>query len=271
MLMCFARLPMTSSRLLKALPLVVLWGSCAPTHGVELEQLWVPKSYLRHLPRLYDAAQLVEDSSRCTEFLEGTVAVDQSELEQPVFKLTCRNRDHQTYSLLVDGGSLEKLDDTRPGGSVSFAQLEEEYQQERERQLERERKRQELAERRARQRREAEERERREAWLEAERLRWERLWEVCKAGLQERVGRMSKLEWLTDAMPQPEFASEPEVGDQPPVTFTIDFNAEDVHGAALSYQAQCTVEDAEQYQLDIGPRKDAGEKSAAETAENSPQ
>lgn len=242
-----------------------------------MEQLWVPKSYLRHLPRLYDAAQLVENSSRCEEFIEGSMALDQSSLEHPVFKFRCRDAEQKTYGLLVDGPSLEKVDDTRPGGRVSFAQLEQEYQEELERQKERERKREELAALEEQKRQEAEalaeleeqrkqeelERQRRREWWMEEQERRAELWELCRSALEDRVGAMAALEWLTRSMPAQELEEELETGAQPPVTFEFDFDAQDLHGQALYYRAQCSISNDADYELSIKPRRDTGPGEAS--------
>lgn len=259
--------------------------------SVELEQLWVPKSYLRHLPRLYDAAQLVENSSRCHQFIEGAMALDHSSLEHPVFQFRCRDSERQTYGILVDGPSLEKLDDTRPGGRVSFAQLEQEYQQELERQRERERKLEELAALEEQKRQEAEalaeleeqrkqealERQRRLEWWAEEQKRRAQLWQLCRAALEDRVGRMAALEWLTRAMPAQELSDDLETGAEPALMFEFEFNAQDPYGKALYYRAQCSISSPEDLQLSIKPRRDSGlkeslkENSAPNTATESAQ
>lgn len=249
----------------------MLFFSAATASAVELEQLWVPKSHLRHLPRLYDAAQLVEDSSRCHEFLEGSMALDQSSLEHPVFKFRCRDAERRTYGILVDGPSLEKLDDTRPGGQVSFAQLEQEYQQELERKKERERKLEELAALEEQKRLEAValaeleeqreqeelERQRRRDWWAEEQRRRAELWALCRSALEDRVGRMAALEWLTQSMPAQELPEDLETGAQPAMDFELKFNAEDLHGQALYYRAKCSISSDEDYELSIKPRRDA--------------
>lgn len=250
--------------------MLLLCCPAATLSAVELEQLWVPNTYLRHLPRLYDAAQLVEQSSRCQEFLEGGMALDQSSLEHPVFQFRCRDAQRKTYGLLVDGLSLEKLDDTRPGGTISFAQLEQEYQQELERQKELERKRAELAALKEQQRQEAEaqaeleeqrrqeelERQRRREWWAEEQQRRALLWEQCRSALENRVGAMAALEWLTASMPAQELNEELETGAQPSVEFEFDFNAQDLHGQALYYRAWCSISSEDDYQLSIKPRRD---------------
>lgn len=226
----------------------------AASTDVDLDRLWLPKSYLRHLPRLYDAARLVKDSPRCAEFIEGTSQLDRSSLEHPVFKLTCRSVEGQTYSLLVDGPSLFTLDDTRPEGRVSFDQLREEYEQEQAIAREQERKERELAELE----REAREADReRQLWLdwwEVEHQRRAELWQQCADLLDERVGRMQALEWLTDTMPEPELAQEPSLDGHPSLTFVVDFNAQSYYGEALQYRAFCREESGE-LELEVRPRR----------------
>ncbi|MDQ2075065.1 hypothetical protein [Marinimicrobium sp. ABcell2] len=250
---------MTSPRHLSA-ALALSLAAASNAQTVDLDQLWLPQSYLRHLPRLYDAAQLVDASSRCVEFITGTVAVDRSSLEHPVFTFTCRNRERQTYSLLVDGLTLKKVDSTRPEGFISFEELEKEYQRERELALERERQREELEALRAQRQQEREEQQRREAWQKEEQARAELLWETCQAQLQDRVGNMSQLVWLTDTMPEPSYETEPEVGEQPPFVFVIDFNARDIVGQALRYRARCIVASTVEHRLEIGARREADEE-----------
>ncbi|WP_347330827.1 hypothetical protein [Marinimicrobium locisalis] len=239
----------------------VLWATLLlspPLMAVELEQLWVPKSYLRHLPRLYDAARLVEQSPRCKELIEGTTHLGRTTAEHPVFTFKCRNEQNKTFSVMVDGPTLKKVDDARPGGLVSFEQLQKEYEQAQARKKERERKERELAE--LEQRRQEADQERRQwlSWWEEEHRRREALWQQCVEKLKARVGGMRALEWLTQTMPEPELAHEPRLDTHPALTFTIDFNAESYYGEALRYRVLCQREEGEVV-LDIGPRREAGE------------
>lgn len=234
---------------------VALWLPVpAASTDVDIDRLWLPKSHLRHLPRLYDAARLVKDSPRCAEFIEGTSQLDRSTLEHPIFKLTCRAPEGETYSLLVDGPSLHKLDETRPEGYVSFEQLREEYEQEQARLRERERKERELAELEL----ESLEAERiRQQWLdwwEVEHERRAGLWGECAELLDERVGRMQALDWLTDTMPEPDLAEEPSLESHPPLTFVVDFNAQSYYGEELHYRAFCREVSGE-LELEVRPRR----------------
>jgi len=226
------------------------WGA-----GVDVEDLWLPKSYNRHLPRLYDAAQLMAESTRCVRFVEGQAHLDKSSLDHPVFILTCRGPEGRTYSRVVDGPSLEVLDATRPSGRVSFEQLEQEYQQELALERERARKRRELAEREQEAAELAERRRQWQAWWQAEQERRVRLWEDCVTQLKERVGAMRGLEWLTQTMPEPRMEFPADLGEQPPVSFQIDFNALSYAGEALRYRAFCRSEADAAPELEIKPRR----------------
>lgn len=258
---------MPSLRKNSFLPFSVAWVALLfspPMMAVDMEQLWVPKSYLRHLPRLYDAARQVEQFPGCKEFIEGTTHLSRTTADHPVFTLKCRNEEGETFSLMVDGPTLKKVDDARPGGLVSFEQLREEYEQAQARKRERERKERELAA--LQQQRQEAEQERKQwlKWWEEEHRRRAVVWQQCVEKLEARVGGMQSLEWLTETMPEPELAHEPRLEAHPALTFTIDFNAESYYGEALRYRALCREED-EGVVLDIDPRREPAEVS--ETSE----
>lgn len=241
----------------------VLWLSLVfspPLTAVDMDQLWVPKSYLRHLPRLYDAARQVETFAGCKELVEGTTHLGRTTAEHPVFTFKCRNEEGKTFSLMVDGPTLKKVDDSRPGGLISFEQLQEEYEQAQARERERERKERELAALQQ-QRQEAEqERQKWLQWWEEEHLRRGQVWQQCVEKLEARVGDMRALEWLTETMPEPKLAHEPRLDAHPELTFIIDFNAESYYGEALRYRVFCRQED-EGVVLDIDPRREPAEVS----------
>ncbi len=227
-----------------------------PTQAVELEQLWLPKSYLRHLPRLYDAARLVEKYPRCAELLEGTSHLGRATLDHPVFTFKCRNTSGQTFSLMVDGPSLMKVDDTRPGGLVSFEQLREEYAQAQAREREREQKAEALALLEQEALQSEQERQQWLQWWEEEFVHREALWSDCVDALEQRVGGMQALEWLTSSRPEPELGHEPRLDSHPPLTYVIDFNAESYYGEALFYRVHCQRDENAEVVLDIKARRD---------------
>ncbi len=234
----------------------LLFCLAQPAQSVELEQLWLPKSYYRHLPRLYDAARLVEKSPGCAELIEGTSHLGRTTLEHPVFTFKCRNESGQTFSFMVDGPSVMKVDDTRPGGLVSFEQLQEEYEQAQARERERERKAAELAQ--LEQQAAETERERQQwlQWWDDEFARREAFWAECVEALEQRVGGMQALEWLTRTRPEPELGHEPRLDSHPPLTYVIDFNAESYYGEALFYRTHCRQDAEGALELDIKARRD---------------
>ena len=255
--MCMRKLPRINYPHLSAgLALCLCLSAAAPVQSVELEQLWLPKSYLRHLPRLYDAARLVEESPGCEELLEGTSHLGRSALEHPVFTLKCRNPAGRTFSLMVDGPSLMKVDDTRPGGLVSFEQLREEYELAQQRERERQEKARELAALEAQKQQTEQERQQWLQWWEDEFARRETFWKECVAALEQRVGGMQALEWLTTERPEPELGQAPNLESHPPLTYVIDFNAESYYGEALFYRASCRQDDQGELELDIKARRD---------------
>jgi len=254
-----ARAPCLRRPVLRALALMLpVMIYCLPVAAeVDLDRLWLPSSYQRHLPRLYDAARNVQDLPGCAELIEGTSQLDRSRVDHPVFRLTCRDDDGETYSLLVDGPSQKLLDDTRPEGLIAFEQLREEYEQERERLEALTRREQELADLELSSREAERIREQWLRWWEVEHQRRERLWAECGVLLDERVGRMQALEWLTKTMPEPEFTEEPELESHPPVRFVIDFNAESYYAEPLAYRAFCTQEEqGGDMILEVRPRRE---------------
>lgn len=263
MISCLRRKPggMSLALPLTLRPLALLLGigvSMPIAAEVDLDRLWLPSSHQRHLTRLYDAARHVQASPGCAEFVEGTSQLDRTRLDHPVFRLTCRDADGESYSVLVDGPSQKLLDDTRPEGRVSFEQLREEYEQERKRLEALARREQELADLELSSR-EAQ-RMRREwlQWWEAEHQRRAALWAECGTLLEERVGRMQSLEWLTETMPEPELSQEPELESHPPVRFVIDFNAESYYGEALAYRAFCAQKEQDgELELEVRPRRES--------------
>lgn len=244
------------SPLLRSAGLALCLLLVVPAQAVELEQLWLPKSYLRHLPRLYDAARLVEASPECSELIEGTTHLGRTTLDHPVFTLKCRSTAGQTYRVLVDGPSLKVVDDTRPGGLVSFEQLREEYELAQQRERERERKARELAELEAQLAQTEQKRQQWLQWWDQEFARREALWRECVVALKTRVGGMQALEWLTNTRPEPQLGHEPRLDSHPPLMYQIDFNAESYYGEALFYRAYCRRGEEGEPTLEIKARRD---------------
>lgn len=232
-------------------PFSVLLGAwlCLPSQAVELDQLHLPRSYLRYLPQLYDGAKLMAQTEKCAQFVSGTLNVDASEDHAPVFSYTCRDSDDYTYRWKVDGLTLDILDDTRPEGRISFAGYQAELELQRQRQRERELARQnEVA--RLQAEREAIDAERERLRLERERTAY---WPKCKSLLAIQTRNMSAVEWLFDVQPEAEVLSSEE-NEAVVVRFTMDFNAEDYYHQPLKYRAYCDFSPPAEAEIEIHPR-----------------
>ncbi|WP_049720958.1 hypothetical protein [Gilvimarinus polysaccharolyticus] len=256
--------------------LVTLCAANAPaavaTTDVDVQQLHLPRSYLRYLPSMLDGARLMAADEQCAQFLAGDLNIDQSTLSHPVFRYQCRDPNGATYRWYIDGDTLEVIDNTRPNGRISFADLAAQYEHERElaRQLAAERQakidalqreRQEVAEQR-----QAEQLAREQ--LEAERqeqARRQRLWQECQTQLAKQTADMIEREWLTLTQPEAEVT-------ETRLRFSVDFNALNLNGVELKYRAYCDAqnpvepqtpneapvnlngEDGEQLTIEIHPR-----------------
>ncbi|WP_157497597.1 hypothetical protein [Gilvimarinus chinensis] len=219
------------------------------SHAVELEQLHLPRTYLRYLPQIYDGAQLMAQTEKCHQFVKGGLKIDASDLKAPVFSYTCRDSNNLTYRWVVDGLSLEILDDTRPQGRISFAEYQNELEQQRQRQREREQAREEeLA--RLQAEREAIEAEREKLRLEQQRASY---WPKCKNLLSEKTKNMRAVEWQFDQQPEVELLTSDEGGTEK-VRFIMDFNAQDYHRQTLEYRAFCDFMPPEDATIEIHPR-----------------
>lgn len=254
--------------------LLLLALGSAGSLAVELEQLHLPKSYLRYLPQMLDGGKLMAASERCDTFLSGELSLDRSQLDHPVFLYTCRDRDQRTYSLLVDGLTHDILDDSRPSGRVSFEQLQAEIDRERARARAREEAeaaaiaelQRERAEVERQRQAELEQREQERQRLE-EIARRERLWQRCRSLLAEETRNMLDVTWLTQSQPQVQALD----NEAQRHRYAVDFNAVDPQGRALAYRAYCVFEaEGETLTHSIHPRALEERKAVEQMQQSSP-
>jgi hypothetical protein len=214
-------------------------------------QLFLPKSYRTYFPDLQNAAVLASQMEGCTRFLRGELQLDLSTPDHPIFSMLCRGENNRSFAFLVDGKSLHLLDETRPEGSISFADLELEVLAKREQQkiLDEKIAAEALAEA-ARQEEIAALKEAEEARvLEEERRK--RLWDYCLRQLTRRVQNMHGLNWLTKTMP------EPQILDGNRLNYYIEFDALDLYQQPLQYQAECDIYGEGDHKLTVRPRQDS--------------
>ena len=82
--------------------------------AINRDQLWLPRDYYRHLRTLYKAAEMAEDTERCKYVIAGTLSQERSDIDHPVFVITCRDQQRQTFAYIMDGISLEILNRPSP-------------------------------------------------------------------------------------------------------------------------------------------------------------
>ena len=211
-------------------------------------QLVLPKSYQQHRSSLWKASALVAQTSRCARFLLADLQRDRSTLSHPIFRIQCRDHTNKNYALLVDGSTMHVLDDTRPGGSISFDDLQKEIDAEHERRriVEEKYAAEQLAE--AKKRGDLQLLRQLEELKRVEDERRRQLWDHCQQQLRLKVRNMNELVWLTQDMPEPEVADDR-------LIYHIDFDAQDLRQQQLHYRAECVTSSAEDFRLLIRPRK----------------
>lgn len=215
------------SSLMLMLSAMLLLLMAAPSHATPDDRFWLPSSYRVAYSKLKKSAERVEQLEHCHRVISGTLHEDYSTREKPVFRITCRDANRKSFALLVDGNSLEKVDRSRPGGTVSFEQLERERLE----QLEREK--------------QQAERERRQRDLE----RQKQMWVICQSELKRRTRNMRDVVWLTESQPLADTAVEGHV------KFEAHFDAKDLQARDLRFRGQCDFVSEENFKVRIRPRR----------------
>ncbi len=179
--------------------------------AVEDSRLWLPQKYQTRFLELKKAAEAAEALDRCTKVLRGTIDLDESRPEHPIYRILCRQEDMLSYNEMVDGLSFETLTTKieipteLTAEEIEAARLAEEKR---------------LADERA--------------------ARIARHWKACEVSLTQETRLFQKLKWLEDFPPEP-------VKSEPLYTkFSVDFDASNAMGQTLKYTASCKVEEIEQ-------------------------
>lgn len=121
-------------------------------------RLWLPKSYQTFYVSLVNAALAAEETDRCVTVLEGTLDLDQSTPERPVFRILCRQESGVSYNEMVDGTDYKTL--TTPASKDSYWSEESRRRRERERLM-------------------------------------ETYWHLCQTEIARQTRLMNELQWLT--------------------------------------------------------------------------
>lgn len=179
----------------------------APAFALDSQRLWLPIRYQTLYLPLVRAAETAEALDRCVTVMEGTIDLEQSRPEHPIYRILCRQESGRTYNEMVDGLSFATLT-TRQIVEPELTPEEQELL----RQQEEERRLAEIASRKA------------EAW------------KICRQSLLERTRLMQELQWLVDV----ESLVEPALFSDELAHFVVDFDARDMMGEALHYTAECS-------------------------------
>lgn len=66
-------------------------------------RLWLPAKYQNLHSSLVKAVSVAEGVGRCAAVVEGTLDLEQSTAEHPIFRILCRQTNGRTYNEMVDG------------------------------------------------------------------------------------------------------------------------------------------------------------------------
>jgi len=77
--------------------------------AVDESRLWVPGKYETLFLDLKKAAEKANALEKCKTVLRGTVDLEQSKDNHPIFRILCRQSNNKTYNEMVDGVSFETL------------------------------------------------------------------------------------------------------------------------------------------------------------------
>lgn len=197
--------------------------------AVDRSRLWLPSSYKHYFSELREVAELAEEKApRCVEVVDGTLSESLSSIDEPIFRLICRDENKRTHAMQIDGISFEVVDLKRPSGRVTFEALElERIEEERLALL-------------------AQQEVERQALLSLQKD----MWLDCLDQLAARTKNMRALVWKSKDMP------EPVLDEEGGTIFKADFDAEDIYAKALRYRGECRYQDVDDVTVKIRPRRD---------------
>ncbi len=188
---------------------------------VDDKRLWLPGGkYATLFFELRKAAEAAEGLERCVTVLRGTVDLDRSSVQHPIYRILCRQENGRSYNEMVDGKTFETL---TTKALVSQEPNEVDHEAAR------------LAE---------------EQRIENARLeRIAALWAECETELKDKTRLMHDVVWLA------EFPLEPDEYSESSAHFSVAFDAKSVEGALLQYQAQCVFDEEAVLNVNISGRK----------------
>lgn len=188
--------------------------------AVDDDRLWLSASHAPLFIDLKQAALAAESLERCVSVVEGTIDLDDSMRDHPIYRILCRQENRRTYNEMVDGISFKTLTTKI---EIPVLPTEDELEALR------------LAEEKRKQ--------------EARDVRTEKLSGICEQAIKAKTRLMKGVVWLTPLPVQPAEM------DDITAKFSVDFDARGVNGGALKYQANCFFFDGDKLKLRVSGRK----------------
>ncbi|MBX2857330.1 MAG: hypothetical protein KTR17_01605 [Cellvibrionaceae bacterium] len=191
------------------------------SEAVDDSRLWLPGRYQSLFVDLKQAAQSAGNLDKCHKVLSGTLDLDQSSAEKPIFRILCRKPNGKTYNEMVDGVSKQTL--TTLQGSEAVLNLDA------------------LIDLRQR------EGASRKVQVINEQIKL--FWPVCKNAFLKRTSQMINVKTFFEG------DIDPVEYQQWQLTFQFDFDAEDPSGAPLKYEATCRIRSLKDFDIEIRSRR----------------
>ena len=177
-------------------------------YALDEDRLWLPIKYQTLYLSLVKAATVAEELDRCVAVVEGTVDMEQSQPNHPIYRIQCRQESGRTYNEMVDGISFATLTTEKVVKPELTAEEQEMLR--------------------------VQEEIRRQEEIASHKLR---AWEECRRQMIDRTQLMLDLTWKTEI----EGLVEPEIYTDEEVSFSVDFDARSMWQEPLHYTAECTV------------------------------
>ena len=205
--------------------------------ALDEERLWLPSNYERLYLELKKSALTAQKLERCETILRGTIDLDASTKENPVFRILCRQPDGRTYNEMVDG---------KTGKTLTTELVLPELMSEEEKQ------------------RLAKENEKKhaDALLNSQKT----MWQMCDEQLTEQTKLFDGLVRLHEFTAPLTFKFDEVTADfvvvLPEAVYQMDFDALDMYGKKLEYRAKCYVENQVITKMKIRKRREIMKKDA---------
>ncbi len=218
-------------------------------YALKESRLWLSPKYKYLMPTLVAAATQAESYPACVEIIDGQLDKSRSTVEKPIFRIICRDGDGRSFLVRAtgkEGDEIEGMREEKPkpknqavgGGSEQSADAEPDAEAELAKQLAVEK--------------EFEEAE--EADLPMAAVNPIEGWETCLKGIEEKTKNMMNKVIYDDPPP------EQKVNRFKESVYKVDFDAQNLRGATLQYQAICKVLTSGLYKVVIVMRKTKANK-----------